>query len=72
MSQINPTNQPQSPSSPPGSRQFVHKVGEYVWSFVLLTAYGLVTAFCLGAAYLGFRILILGVRMISHAIGLEG
>ena len=66
------TNQPQLPFPRPVPRQFAQKVGEYVWSFVLLTGYGLAIAFCVAAAYLGLRILVFGVRLISHAIGLEG
>lgn len=55
-----------------GPRQFVHKAGDYVWSFALLTGYGLVVSICIAAGYLGIRLLIFVVRLTSKALGLEG
>jgi hypothetical protein len=47
-------------------------VGNFVWSFALLTGYGLAMAACIAAGYLGIRILIFIVRLTSKALGLEG
>jgi len=55
-----------------GPRHFVQKVGNFVWSFALLTGYGLAMAACIAAGYLGIRILIFIVRLTSKALGLEG
>ena len=55
-----------------GPRQFVQKAGDYVWSFALLTGYGLVVATCIAAGYLGIRLLIFVVRLTSRALGLGG